>query len=432
MPPAVAKAEAGSADSAASTSSSRLKLATLEDGATAVSAASALPADTAASALLAASAAEAAATARAAELEAASQRLRAEVARTQQQINELSVKLKQVEEEREQPLIVYALGGLVLLLSGALWVLWRQREQGRNPSEWLVQAASLNSSTAPESETSVRGFETVALQTPAISAAPALDDFSADSGLGDFAPLGGLRLPDISSAPLRGERRAVSVEELIDLEQQAEFFVVLGQDEAAVELLTSHLESSTEQSPLPYLKLLDIFKRRGARTDYEQLRERFNRRFAGHAPDWETGLQGGRSLEDYPSIVADLQSLWSSPQRALAVLQISLLRPALEGGSADAEHQAFDLPAYRELMMLYSVARDLSEANAGGLVDFSLPLDGGSPSTPATFERLLATTPVAAQPSLAKPLTIDLSLDDVESWAPALPPITAPGSKSTP
>jgi pilus assembly protein FimV len=34
----------------------------------------------------------------------------------------------------------------------------------------------------------------------------------------------------------QGAPRDVSIEELIDLEQQAEFFVVLGQDEAAVDL----------------------------------------------------------------------------------------------------------------------------------------------------------------------------------------------------
>ena len=36
--------------------------------------------------------------------------------------------------------------------------------------------------------------------------------------------------------------RELSVEELIDLEQQAEFFIVLGQDDAAIELLMAILE----------------------------------------------------------------------------------------------------------------------------------------------------------------------------------------------
>ena len=59
--------------------------------------------------------------------------------------------------------------------------------------------------------------------------------------------------------------RELSVEELIDLEQQADFFVVLGQDEAAIDLLMEHVRSSGGASPMPYLKLLEIYRRRGDR-----------------------------------------------------------------------------------------------------------------------------------------------------------------------
>ncbi len=43
--------------------------------------------------------------------------------------------------------------------------------------------------------------------------------------------------------------RQLSVEELIDLEQQAEFFCVLGQDESAIDLLMAHLRSSGGAQP---------------------------------------------------------------------------------------------------------------------------------------------------------------------------------------
>ena len=78
-------------------------------------------------------------------------------------------------------------------------------------------------------------------------------------------------------APLRGGDsgvRDVSIEELIDLEQQAEFFIVLGQDEAAVDLLVDHLRSTGGGSPLPYLKLLEIYSRTEDRGAYERNRAR--------------------------------------------------------------------------------------------------------------------------------------------------------------
>jgi hypothetical protein len=91
--------------------------------------------------------------------------------------------------------------------------------------------------------------------------------------------------------------RDVSIEELIDLEQQAEFFVVLGQDEAAVDLLMQHLRDTGGSSPLPYQKLLEIHHRSGDRTAYERMRVRFNQRFNAYAPEWGVDLQTGRSLD---------------------------------------------------------------------------------------------------------------------------------------
>ena len=94
-------------------------------------------------------------------------------------------------------------------------------------------------------------------------------------------------------------RRELSVEELIDLEQQADFFVVLGQEDAAIDLLMGHVRSSGGASPLPYLKLLEIYRRRGDQDAYERVRERFNRRFSAYAPDWNSDLVEGRTLDDY-------------------------------------------------------------------------------------------------------------------------------------
>jgi pilus assembly protein FimV len=209
-------------------------------------------------------------------------------------------------------------------------------------------------------------------------------------------------------SPLGAEqKREVSVEELIDLEQQAEFFVVLGQDEAAIDLLMGHLRGTSGASPLPYLKLLEIYKRRGERKPYEQLRERFNSRFSALAPDWEVDLQGGRSLEDYPSVLDKLQILWGQPQRSMDVLQATLLR-----SSDDDASESFDLPAYRELMLLYAVARDRSDADVGGTVDLLLPIgEVAGPGYSGVLERLVATTSLDAQPSVHKPLTVDVPLD---------------------
>lgn len=195
--------------------------------------------------------------------------------------------------------------------------------------------------------------------------------------------------------------KAVSVEELIDLEQQAEFFIVLGQDEAAIELLEAHLGGHTQEIPWPYLKLMEIYRRLDRRVDYERVQARFNAHFNGHAPTWDSDMEQGRSLVDYPGVVDRLQALWAEPARAMDVLEMSLVHL---GPEADA----FDLPAYRELLFLYAIARDLS--------------DRAERRHPASTEiaPLTATQPVRSA-SLnvppVEPLSVDLDLDRLDDKA---------------
>ncbi len=166
--------------------------------------------------------------------------------------------------------------------------------------------------------------------------------------------------------------RDVSIEELIDLEQQAEFFMVLGQDEAAVDLLVEHLRSTGGGSPLPYLKLLEIHQRRGDHEAYERMRQRFNHRFNAYAPEWGVDLTSGRTLEDYAGVVPRLQQVWPRPLDAMAELEALLFRKS--------RGELFDLPAYREVLFLYALARDLLDRAAvdTGSVDLLLPMNDGT------------------------------------------------------
>ncbi len=215
-------------------------------------------------------------------------------------------------------------------------------------------------------------------------------------------PLVGAPPPRAPAAPVPQAPRDVSAEELIDLEQQAEFFVVLGQDEAAIDLLVAHVRDSGGASPLPYLKLLEIYHRRGDHEAYERTRDRFNQRFNAHAPAWDIGAGAGRVLEDYPVVVSWLQRVWPRPLDAMADLESLLFRR--DGG------ELFDLPAYRELLMLYGLARELldGEPGSGQPVDVLLPLadgDGFMQTSPRPYFGD-ETRPLEVQPTA--PLDLDL------------------------
>jgi hypothetical protein len=178
-------------------------------------------------------------------------------------------------------------------------------------------------------------------------------------------PIGSVRVNEDESL------RAVSVDEQIDLEQQADFFIALGHDESAIDLLMAHLRSTGGGTPLPFLKLLEIHRRRGDRDAYERTRVRFNQRFNSVAPEWQADPREGRALEDYPLVVGRIQTAWPTPLDAMAELEALLFRRG-------AGSEMFELPAYQEVLFLYQLARDLHQQSqpdaASTDVDVLLPI----------------------------------------------------------
>lgn len=179
--------------------------------------------------------------------------------------------------------------------------------------------------------------------------------------------------------------RPVSVEELLDLDQQVDFFLVLGQEQAAVELLLSHVRSTGGTNALPYFKLLEIYSQNGDDEAYERTRERFSQRFNAFAPAFGGDLMAGRSLEDYPDVVLRMQRAWPQPLCAVAELESLLLRRS--------NLEPFDLPAYLEVLMLHALVRDLP---AG-----ALPLAAAPVPKPALAQRSEWALPGAPAGALA-------------------------------
>lgn len=197
--------------------------------------------------------------------------------------------------------------------------------------------------------------------------------------------------------------RDVTIEELIDVDQQAEFFLALGQDQSAIDVLVSHLRSTGGASPLTYLKLLEIYRRVGDQAAYDRTRVRFNQRYNAYAPEWGEDLSAGRTLEDHADVVRRLQDAWTRPLDAMAELE-SLLFRKVDG-------EMFELQAYRDLLFLYAMARDRLDREEGDpdRVDLLLPLDARAPRVGAVGDaRASAEIPPEDRPTA--PLELDLDL----------------------
>ncbi|MGC4395905.1 hypothetical protein [Hydrogenophaga sp. T2] len=305
---------------------------------------------------------------RLAALEAEMARFREAQQRDQARVAELTAQLARAEEDRYSNWVVFLLGGLLALALAAIAVLMRrQRRETALASDasrawWAEQPAD------EADEPPTRASRRAALEP---SAPVPLDEIDVDV---DSAPVplpppamprkaASDSLPPIDRrefAPsAMGVSRSVATEELFDVQQQADFFVSLGEDEQAIAVLRNHLAESHEPSPLAYLDLFRLYHRLGRREDYDALREEFNTVFNAGAPQFDRYSDKGRGLEAYETAFARIQALWPQP-RVLDLIERSIFRDSQEG-----ETEVFDLEAYRELLMLHAIAKELVERDAG-------------------------------------------------------------------
>lgn len=315
-------------------------------------------------------------------------------ARRQQEL--LAVQRERLDRAEAANLWLPWLSLAVVALAGASgWLGWRLWRQPRQPVQEpappapapaedpeVLNMAALVAAAMPDGF-APRGTDRPLLSTPPVGVAPP-----------DLTVAQARRVPlqrdsqGVSLSPTRDfslgtnvPPRPVSVEELLDLDQQVDFFLALGQAQSAIDLLLGHVRGSGGTSALPYFKLLEIYRQQGDEDAYERTRERFNQRFNAHAPEWSGDLASGRLLEDYPEVLQRLQRAWPQPIRAIAEMEGLLLRRA--------DLDPFDLPAYRDLLMLHALVRDMPAAPV------ATPAPAGAPTTlpatpPATWPAVLS------------------------------------------
>ncbi len=338
-------------------------------------------------------------------MEAALLKLRSDSQATQTTLTDMQVRVRAAEASRYANPLVYLLVGLCLVLAAGLAAMWWLRRRDRLAPAWWTAPVGAAPAAVESVDVSLPSLPADTLSITPMSPTPAPRPEPVPPMFAPLSPATAPRMVEPDAGVVE-PRRPMSAEELIDLEQQAEFFVVLGQDDAAIDLLMGHVRSTGGVSPLPYLKLLEIYRRRGEREPYDRIRERFNRRFNAYAPEWDVDPEMGLSLEGYPEVMSRLQRAWATPSQAMDLLDASLFR-------RDAG-PTFDVPAYRELLFLYGMSRDLAERDvAPDGVDLLLPF--GDSSGEATF------TSVAATPSepLA-PASFSLDLDVSTDQPPRL------------
>lgn len=365
-------------------------------------------------------------------LEAESKGLREQEARNKAAVQDLEARL---EQSRFMEWIAYALGALLLLALAALAWLWRRKAvagvAGAAQKDWWASGAAKAAKVPAEKPARSTATKRVDLDLDADSGLDELSPVRRVAGDSGAMPLSASERRDFRTSHI-GVSRSVATEELFDVQQQSDFFVSLGEFDQAIGVLKNHLHESQEPSALAYLDLFKLYHRLGRRDEYEKLREEFNHQFNASAPPFDQYSDSNRGLEAYETAFGRIQALWPQP-KVLDVIEKSIFRDA-----TDPESEVFDLEAYRELLLLHAIAKDVIQRDSSApSSDFqhtairplkAAGLKGAAGSASAAASERL-TEPMDETPHASPRLGLDIDLDalhDASAFEASLPDVEVP------
>lgn len=146
----------------------------------------------------------------------------------------------------------------------------------------------------------------------------------------------------------------VKVEEISDVTQEAEFWISMNDPQRAIEILQQQEEIESPESPLPWLFLLDLYRTVNNKERYDHLRERFKTIFNAKVPlfEDEINMDQERHIDSFTHLMDRIINFWFTGD-VIPFLE-SLLVDDREG-----KREGFELPVYRDILMLLGVAHEL-------------------------------------------------------------------------
>ena len=274
------------------------------------------------------------------------------------------------ERERFDNPLVYALAlgcALLMALAGLAW----RRARARRTAVWWRESAGAPSSVV--GEVGASPSDGVVPLKVGGRGGGLLGRFSHAADPIDPSPLSSKgRAPDVAEsigtpvahAAFDGDQpapQALSSYELSDTQQEADFFVSLGEYDRAIDVLRNHVESHPQSSAMAWLDLLAIQHKLGRQQDYEEHRRDFERLFTARLPAFDDIDTVQRGLEDHPELLARIEALW--PDTAV----VDLIHDSLFRGHGDNDSgQLLGLQTFRDLLFLHQMAQEIAVLERGG------------------------------------------------------------------
>lgn len=303
-----------------------------------------------------------------------------------------------VEHERIDSPLVYALALGCAFLLGVIVLAWRRAQASRDAIWWREPAGASGSvagevrASAPDSVVPLKRAGRVASQPDGTG--PAIDPLDPSALVAKGRAFVDDEFFAIPVAPAVIESdppapHALTSYELSDTQQEADFFISLGEYDRAIDVLRSHVENHPQSSAMAWLDLLAIQHKLGRQQDYEEHRRAFERLFKARVPAFDAIDAVRPELEDHPELLSRIEALW--PDAAVVdLIHDSLYRVP---GNSDPE-QVLGLQTFRDLLFLHQMAQEIAIVGRGGQAP-----DPSGPTTPTRSTR--TSRALANAPNLA-------------------------------
>jgi TolA-binding protein len=128
----------------------------------------------------------------------------------------------------------------------------------------------------------------------------------------------------------------------------ANIMTSMGLAQSAAETLVEHIRENPRESLPQWLKLLEIHRLNGNRTEFERSSTELRQHFNVQPDDWNASTQGRISLESYPHIRSQVVKLWRRPD-CIALLRALLL------DNREGTRIGFPLQVAEEILLLIAI-----------------------------------------------------------------------------
>lgn len=235
------------------------------------------------------------------------------------------------------------------------------------PSASTLPTMAADPMPAPEAVAENAGAAAPAPESPGLSQidaiAPTQPEIEADSTPAVPVPApepaeASTAVPNNNTKPLIGllpyRETAVTRDPTLIMEV-AEMMTLFGWPKSAAKTLVAYIDTSPHQSLQPSLKLLEVYRSAGMKTEYDILAGRIKQSFNVAIPGWqETDEPLHHTLEHFPHILARISASWGRPECLIYLRR--LLQDTRSGCRA-----GFPMGVLNELLLLESILETRQE-----------------------------------------------------------------------